>query len=272
MMLRVSDWRLVVGGALLCGFLLIAVAPQAVTRQNPFNGDLGGALGLPSHRHLFGTDELGRDLFARVVYGARITLEITVGALLVSAVAGVALGTAAGYRRGPVDEAVMRTLDIVMSFPGVLLAIAIVAGLGRGIVNLSIAMGVTSVPVFARLSRGLVLSVAENEYVAAATAMGSTGTRIVVRHIVPNIMSTILVQLVARFGLTVLSAASLGFLGLGVEPPQPEWGQLINAGRAYIGSNPGLIVFPGVALMATVFAFNLVGDFLQDLIDPRLRR
>lgn len=270
-LVRSLDWQLLLGSAILVSFLLITITPQFVTHSDPYRVELDEAVQPPSSEHWFGTDELGRDLLARVAYGARATLAVAVGALTLSTVVGTSVGVLGGYFRGFADEVLMRLLDILLAFPGVVLAIAIAAGLGPGVLNLSIAMGVYAIPIFARISRGVVLSVAAQDYVLAARAIGAPDWRIIVSHISPNILNVILVQIVVRFGLIVLSAAALGFLGLGVRPPQPEWGQLIYSGVSYLGVASHLMLFPGLALMATVLGFNLIGDWLQEIMDPRLR-
>lgn len=271
MAMHLRDWRLWVGAPLLMGLLLMAIAPELIAQYDPLKTDFRSALQPPTGAHWFGTDELGRDLFARIVFGARVSFLVGAGALALSATVGTALGLMAGYSGGALDELTMRLLDILMSFPGVLLAIAIVAGLGPGERNVVLAMGIYSIPTFARLVRGSTLALREQEFVTAALALGATNLRILCRHVLPNIVaSTVLVQVVVRFGIVILSAAGLGFLGLGVQPPQPEWGQLISAGRSYLSTAPHMMLLPGGVLMAAVLAFNLVGDWLQEMSDPRL--
>jgi peptide/nickel transport system permease protein len=264
------DWRLIVGGTLVVIFLAMAVAPGLFTSVDPTKTDFRSALVGPSARHWFGTDELGRDLYARVVYGARVSFLIAVGALAGAASVGTALGLAAGYAGGSTDEVVMRLLDVLMSFPGVLLAIAIAAGLGPGTRNIALAMGVYTMPTFARLVRASTLAIKEREFVTAVRSLGASEIRIVGRHILPNIYATtILTQVVVRAGIVILSAAGLGFIGLSVQPPQPEWGEMISDGRSYLGAAPHLMLLPGAVLMLAVLSFNLVGDWLQDVTDPR---
>lgn len=270
--MRWRDWRLWVGGFMLVGFVLMAAAPQALTVYDPLKTSFQAAMQPPSAQHWFGTDELGRDIFTRIVYGTRVSFLVAAGALGFSAVVGTMVGLVAGYKGGWADEIVMRSLDVLMAFPGVLLAIAIAAGLGPGTSNIALAMGVYSVPTFARLVRGATLSLRGQDFVVAGRAMGASDLRILTRHILPNIFATtVLVQVVVRFGIVILSAAGLGFLGLGVQPPQPEWGQLISSGRTYLGAAPHMMLAPGLILVLAVLAFNLVGDWLQEATDPRLK-
>lgn len=261
------------GGAVLAVFIAMVAAPGLIARYDPLQTDFPAALQGPSASHWFGTDELGRDVFARIVYGARVSFLIGIGGLALSAVTGTVVGLATGYSGGWVDDIVMRVMDILMSFPGILLAIAIAAGLGPGVRNVTLAIGIYSIPTFGRLVRAATLAIREQEFITGAKAIGASSLRIIVRHVLPNIFATtVLVQLILRFGLVILSAAGLGFLGLGVQPPQPEWGQMIGAGQAYLNRAPHLMLFAGGALAMAVLAFNLVGDWLQTQTDPYLRR
>lgn len=271
-MTPLADLRFTFGGLLLVVFVAMAVAPGAFTAHDPMRTNFADALRGPSQQHWFGADELGRDTFARVVYGTRVSMLIAIAALSLSTVMGTLLGLIAGYAGNWVDELIMRVMDVLLSFPGILLAIAIAAGLGPGTQNVALAMGVYSVPTFARLVRASTLSTRQQEFVVSARAIGATDARIVGRHILPNIVATtVVVQLVVRFGTVILSAAGLGFLGLGVQPPAPEWGQMISAGRSYLGSAPHLMLLPGAVLTAAVLAFNLFGEWIQESSDPRLR-
>ncbi|MCL5076210.1 MAG: ABC transporter permease [Chloroflexi bacterium] len=268
-----QDWRLLCGGLILAVFVTIALIPSYLAPFDPLEQNFAVALSGPSGLHPLGADELGRDILSRVIFGARYSLLIAGGAIGLAAMVGTAMGVAAGYLLGKVDEIVMRLMDVLMAFPGILLAIAIAAALGPGVTNVTVAVGVYSIPIFARISRGSTLSIAQEEFVLAARMGGARDVRIVLRHILPNIVPTVvLTQFVLRLGIAILSAAGLGFLGLGVQPPIPEWGAMMGSGRAYIRVAPHIIAFPGLAIVLLVLGFNLIGDWLQDMMDPRLRR
>jgi len=225
----------------------------------------------PSLKHFFGTDELGRDLFWRVVYGTRYSLAIGFVAVIISAVVGVPLGALAGYYGGKLETVIMRVADIFSAIPSILLAIAIVSLLGRTTFNLMLAIGIAAVPQFARVTRASVLTVRSEEYVEAARALGKSDMYILFKHILPNCLSPIIVQTTLRIAGAIVSASSLSFLGVGVRPPSPEWGALLNAGKDLIMGYSYLCLFPGLAIMITVLAFNMVGDGLRDAMDPKLK-
>jgi peptide/nickel transport system permease protein len=253
---------IVVGAALFAGFL----APY-----NPIDQAFADQLRPPSWAHLFGTDEFGRDIFSRVLYGARIALTVGVISDGISLVTGVVLGIVAGYFGGAADSAVMRTVDVMLAFPYLLLAMIVVAILGPSLTNAMIAIGIVYTPQFARLVRGAVLAIREQEFVEAAAALGAASVRVLARHVLPNVLSPIIVMATLTVGFTIVETAGLSFLGLGATPPTPEWGSMLATGRSYMLTAPWIATFPGLAILVTVVGFNLVGDGLRDLLDPRLR-
>ncbi len=224
----------------------------------------------PSLEHPFGLDELGRDILSRIIYGSRISLAMGVVAVAIALVGGVILGLLAGYFR-PVDGLISRTMDILLAFPGILLAIAVVAALGPNERNAMIAVGIESMPAYVRLTRASVLSLKEREFVEAARALGAGNFRIVVHHILPNIIAPIIVFGSLNLSTAILTASTLSFLGLGPQPPTSEWGAMVSASRSYLRVAPHLMLFPTLAIFVTVLAFNFVGDGLRDALDPRLR-
>ena len=226
----------------------------------------------PCLEHPFGTDNLGRDLFARVVYGTGSSLPVGVVAVMVALVLGLPLGAIAGFFGGKIDDVIMRIMDIFAAVPGILMAIAMVAVLGTGTIGLMISIGVTAVPAFARITRASVLSVRNQEFVEAARAIGCTNLDIIFKHVIPNCLSPIVVQVSLRIGNSIITASSMSYLGLGVTPPMPEWGNLLSAGRTYIKDYSYLTMFPGLVIMLTVIAFNLLGDGLRDAMDPKLKK
>ena len=225
----------------------------------------------PNAAHWFGTDDMGRDLFWRVLYGARSSLPIGFVAVMISLVVGVPLGAIAGYFGGRTENIIMRIIDIFAAIPNILMSMVIVAVLGQKIENLMLAVGIAAVPSFTRITRAAVLTVKNNEYIEAARALGKTNAYIIFHQILPNCLSPIIVQVTLRVAGAIISASSLSFLGIGVKPPTPEWGALLNAGNSRIRSAPYLTIFPGLAIMITVLAFNLVGDGIRDAMDPKLK-
>ncbi len=226
----------------------------------------------PSLKHPLGTDDMGRDMFVRILYGARYSLAIGAVAVLIALVAGVLLGSFAGYYGGIVEEIIMRTTDIFAAVPHMLMAIVIVSVLGANTLNLMIAVGITSTPAFVRTARAAVLTVRNQDYLEAARAIGKVNSGIIFQHVLPNCLSPIIVQVTLRIATAIISASGLSFLGLGVPKPSPEWGSLLSAGRGFIRGYGYLTLFPGLAIMITVMAFNLLGDGLRDALDPKLKK
>lgn len=260
------------GLVILIILALIALTVDFWLPQDLINGqNLREKLQGPSLKHFFGTDELGRDLFWRVIYGTRYSLAIGFVAVIISAVVGVPLGAVAGYYGGKLETVIMRIADIFSAIPSILLAIAIVSLLGRTTFNLMLAIGIAAVPQFTRVTRASVLTVKSQEYVEAARALGKNDMYIIFKHILPNCLSPIIVQTTLRIAGAIVSASSLSFLGVGVRPPSPEWGALLNAGKDLIMGYSYLCLFPGLAIMITVLAFNMVGDGLRDAMDPKLK-
>jgi peptide/nickel transport system permease protein len=262
----------VAGLLLIVVFLLTAVLAPLVAPHDPTAFSLGQQLAAPSLRYPLGTDELGRDILSRLLWGARITLLITLGAVALALVVGTVLGILAGYQGAWSDTVIMRVMDILLAMPGFLLAIAIIAALGVGTLNVIIAVGVYSIPGFARVARGSTLSIKQQDYVLAARALGAPDGRIMWRHVLPNVTPPLLVQTTLRLATAILTASGLSFLGLGPQPPTPEWGAMLSTGRNYITSSPQLATIPGLAILLVTFGFNLLGDGLRDALDPRLKR
>ncbi|MEX2535759.1 MAG: ABC transporter permease [Trueperaceae bacterium] len=225
----------------------------------------------PTAQHWFGTDELGRDIFTRVWYGGRISLRVGLLAVALSVGVGTLLGLLAGYMGGWTDTLAVWFIDILLAFPGILLAIAIVATLGPSLTNALIAISITQIPIYMRLTRSVVLSIKESEYVQSAKALGAPARRVVFRHILPNSLSPLIVQLTLSIGVAILDVAALGFLGLGAQPPVPEWGLMIRDGFSQFVRAPWMSIFPGFAIFLSVVGFNLLGDAIRDILDPRLR-
>jgi ABC-type dipeptide/oligopeptide/nickel transport system permease subunit len=258
----------VVGLALLVAFAVVALAAPLTTIYDPEQTHIEQKLLAPSAAHLLGTDHLGRDVLARMAYGARFSLLICFAAVGLGLAIGVPLGAVSGFYGGWVDLLLQRVIDVLLSFPGFLLALALVAVLGVGIGNVVVVVGVGAVPAFVRLVRASALSIRACEYVEAARTAGASGARIIWRHVLPNAVAPIVIQATLGLGATLLTAAGLGFLGLGVQQPTPEWGAMLGEGRSYIFSNPNLATFPGLAIFLTVLGFNLAGDGLRDALDP----
>jgi ABC-type dipeptide/oligopeptide/nickel transport system permease subunit len=265
-------WRrrgLALGALFVSLVLLAALLAPLIARAAPDTQDLANTLMPPSPEHIFGTDEYGRDLFSRVVFGARISLlEILIGVGMAVGI-GVPAGLVSGTIGGRLDQAIMWVMDIIFAFPGVILAILIVSLLGPSLINMLIAIAIFSVPVYARLSRNLAMGIKRMEYVEAAAVLGAGLWRIMFDHILRNALGPIIIQATLTAGSVILTAASLSFLGLGAEPPLPEWGAMMSDGRDYLGVSPWLSLFPGLAVAVTVLGFNMLGDGLRDLLDPR---
>lgn len=226
----------------------------------------------PSSQFLFGTDEFGRDILSRVVYGAQVSLQVGLIAVGIGAFFGLLFGLLAGFFQGKIDQFIMRIMDIFFAFPDILLALTIVAVLGPSLTNTMIAIGIVFTPVFTRLIRSAVLTVKENEYITNAEAVGVSNTKIIVKHIAPNVMAPFIVQITLALSGAILTEAGLSFLGLGVQPPDPSWGVMLNESRSYMEIAPWMMAFPVTAIIITIFCFNLLGDSLRDLLDPKLKQ
>lgn len=265
------DKLTIFSGVVLIAVIVCAVFAPFLAPANPYEQNLGERRKGPSEKHWLGTDEYGRDILSRLIYGARNTLFIGILSVAIGLVFGSILGLVAGYYGGIADNIIMRLMDLMLAFPYFLLAILIVATLGPGMVNSTIAIGIASVPTYSRVVRGSVLSIREKAFVQAVEALGSGDLRIIFSHVLPNILAPIIV--VGSLGLArgILGGAGLGFLGLGAQPPAPEWGVMLSGGRAYLTTSPHICVFPGTALALLVLAFNLSGDTLRDILDPRLK-
>jgi peptide/nickel transport system permease protein len=261
-----------VGLAIVAGLVLVAVLAPYIAPYDPIEQNLSQRLSTPSYEHIFGMDTLGRDIFSRVVYGTRITLEIAFVITLIGGSAGSLLGVIAGYLGGKVDEILMRVTDMFFAFPRLILALAFAAALGPSLLNMIVAISVVDWPIYARLARGQALSAKREDFIEAARAMGAGTWRIIFLHILPVCLSPIIVQITLRLGDVILTAAGLGFLGLGAQPPTPEWGVMVSDGRNFILNEWWIATFPGFAIMLVVLGFNLLGDGIRDIMDPRLRR
>jgi peptide/nickel transport system permease protein len=261
----------IAGGVIVLLFVATALLAPWLSPYPPNDGDLTKRLKAPDREHLLGTDPLGRDVLSRVIHGARISLQIQVAAVMIALFIGTILGMVGGYYGGTFDNLIMRLMDILLAFPGIFLAIAIIAVLGPGLTNLMLAAGIYSIPQFARIVRGSVLSLKEKEFVEAAKAVGENDFNILFRYLLPNSMAPIIVQTTLRMATVLLTASGLSFLGLGVQPPTAEWGAMLSNARAYLVTAPHVATVPGLAIMLVVMGFNLFGDGLRDSLDPRLR-
>jgi peptide/nickel transport system permease protein len=262
----------VFGLCILALFFVLAVAAPLVTSYDPQQSNLAEALRDPGPAHPLGTDHLGRDILARILYGARYSLVIGFAAVGLGLAVGVPLGAVSGFYGGWVDLILQRVIDVMLSFPGFLLAVSCVAVLGVGLENVVIAVALGVIPAFVRLVRAGTLGTCRRPYVEAARGLGASSPAIVFRHVLPNALPPVVVQATLGLGATLLTAAGLGFLGLGVQQPTPEWGAMLGEGRQYIFSNPNVATFPGLAIFLTVLGFNLIGDGLRDALDPSLAR
>ncbi len=257
--------------AILAVVLFMAIAGEAIAPYGANEINVMNQLQPPSAEHFFGTDELGRDVFSRVIIAARVSVEVSLVSVTLALLMGVTIGLTSGYFGKWVDVVGMRSMDVIFSFPVVLLALAIVAMLGPGVVPAMIAIGVVYTPYFARITRASVLSVREETYIRAARSIGASDVRIVRLHVLPNVMAPIIVQTSLSLAFAILTEAALSFLGLGVQPPQPSWGRMLFDGRGFLSEAWWMAVFPGLAIFLTVLALNLIGDALRDALDPRQR-
>ena len=260
-----------IGGLLILIYILTALLAPVLFPGNPSAPNLIMALETPSLKHPLGTDELGRSILGRIIYGSRVSLLIATGVVSVGLIIGVPLGLISGYYGGKIDFILQRITDTLLAFPGFLLALGLVAVLGVGLKNAMVSVGIAMIPLYIRLVRGCTLSVREEVYVEAAKAVGTRDTVILLRHILPNVMVPITVQTSLAMGMGILFAAGLGFLGIGVQPPTPEWGTMLGSGRSYLFRAPHVATFPGIAIFLAVLGFNLLGDGLRDALDPRFK-
>ncbi|THF87011.1 ABC transporter permease [Deinococcus sp. KSM4-11] len=261
----------VAGVIVLVVFVLAAILAPWIAPDDPSRIFFTEMRAAPGGPHAFGTDELGRDILTRVIYGARVSLSAGLGSVVAAMLAGTGLGLIAGYAGGWLDNVIMRLVDALLALPFLVLAIALAAILGPSLQNTMIAIAIVSAPAFARVTRGEVLAQREREYVQAAQALGARDGRLILRHLLPNISGALTVQTSLAVATAILAESSLSFLGLGVQPPQPSWGSMLNAARGYLAEAPWMAVFPGAAIFLAVLAFNLVGDGLREALDPRGR-
>ncbi|HSW58755.1 MAG TPA: ABC transporter permease [Dehalococcoidales bacterium] len=279
---RVGEWRrfrrvffgrpvVMFGTVIILLFIICAIFAPLIAPHNPFTTDLSKNLQRPSSEHLLGTDQLGRDSLSRIIYGARTSLLIGFTVVAIASAAGMLLGTLAGFYGGWVYNVIMRLIDALMAFPMILLALVVAGALGEGMRNVLIALSIAMLPVYTRLMCGQVLSVKENDYILASRASGARDWRIMLRHIMPNCFPPLIVLITMMLGMVILTESVLSFMGIGIVPPTPAWGSMVNEGRLYLRSHPILSFAPGLVLMLAVFAFNMVGDGLRDALDPRLR-
>ncbi|WP_097026801.1 nickel transporter permease [Clostridium peptidivorans] len=261
-----------VGLIIILLLTLIALFASFIMPYDPYVGNLSESLQAPSSAHIFGTDEQGRDILSRIIDGAKISLRVGVASVAIALSIGTVIGATAGYYGGKIDMFLMRIMDIVLAFPSLLLAIAFMSALGRGIDKAVIAISIVTIPEYARIVRSCILAVKESEYVQAAKVIGNSDFNIIFKHILPNVMSPIIVRATLGVSTAILETSALGFLGLGVQPPFAEWGSMLGSGRGYFYNAPHIVLFPGIAITITVLAFNLFGDGLRDALDPKSRK
>ena len=272
-MLRLAKSPLAMFGlAIIFVLVFCAIFAEVISPYSPIKQDLMHMFETPTAEHWLGTDEFGRDILSRLIYGARVSLQVGFIAVGIALVIGGMLGAISGYYSGWLDNCIMRVMDVLLSIPQTLLAIAIVAALGPSLMNLMIAVGISAVPTYARIVRGSVLSIRSMEFIEAARAAGSSDLRIILKHIIPNSMAPIIVQSTLGVASAILNAAGLSFIGLGIQPPNPEWGAMLSGGRQYIRDFPHMTLYPGLAIMLTILALNFLGDGLRDALDPKLKR
>lgn len=260
----------VLGLAVLLVVLLLAIFAKQVAPFDPA-AQPAERLTAPNQTYLFGTDEFGRDVFSRVVWGTRISLYVGIVSVTIALIVGVTLGLISGYYGSWADSLIMRVVDVLFAFPTIILAITITGILGPSLTNATLAIGIVYAPIFARVTRGPVLSVINLDYVEAARTVGAGDGRIILRYVLPNIAAPLMVQTTLALSTAILAEAALSYLGLGTQPPTPSWGTMLGTGRKYLELSPWIAIFPGLAIMVTVLAFNLLGDGLRDILDPRLR-
>ena len=260
------------GAIVLLTVSFMAIFGRWIVPYDPNGMDFSARFANPSFTHWMGTDDFGRDIFSRIIYGSSISLQVGFVAVGVATLFGTSLGLIAGYSNRILDEVIMRAMDILYAFPAILLAIAILAALGRGVGNAMIAIGLVYIPIFARIARGAVLGIRNEEFIIAAKAMGAGDIRIMLTHILPNVLSPIIVEITLSFAFAILAEAALSFFGLGTQPPDPSWGRMLSEGRDFFRQSGWMAIFPGLAIFFTVMGFNFLGDGLRDALDPQLRR
>lgn len=256
------------------GILLIVIVSLFASVIAPFSPEkmyTDAILQSPNTTYFFGTDEFGRDIFSRIIYGAQVSVKVSVIAVGIGATLGLIFGLISGYFQGKIDSIIMRVMDVLFAFPDILLALAIVAVLGANITNTMIAIGIVFTPVFTRTVRAATISIKENEYIQSAVAIGVRPFQIIIRHVLPNIIAPFIVQVTLALSGAILTEAALSFLGLGVQPPNPSWGSMLNESRTYMEFAPWTIIFPAAAIVMTIFCFNLLGDSLRDILDPKMK-
>jgi peptide/nickel transport system permease protein len=264
-------WVVILGFSIILFLIIAAIFAPWLAPYDPIVSSLTESLQQPSLDHLLGTDILGRDVLSRIIFGARVSLMVGVIATSIAAIAGIAMGLAAGYFGGWINNVIMRITDALMTLPPIMLALAVAALLGGGLRNVMISVGISLVPTYCRLMCGEILSIKERDYVTAVVAIGANHRRVMVQHLLPNSFPPIIVLITLNMGIAILAEASLSFLGIGISPPEPAWGAMVSDGYRYVNTNAILSFAPGVAVMLVVLAFNLVGDGLRDALDPRLR-
>ena len=262
----------VLGLVIVLIYIIVAIFAPLLAPYDPVKQDLANMLQTPGPKHLLGTDEMGRDILSRIIYGARISMKVGFYAVGVAFVIGIPLGIFAGYFGGKVDLLIMRAMDVLLAFPGILLSIVFVSVLGPNLDNAILSVGIYTVPNFARMARGETLALRNSEFIEAARAMGSGDIRIVFSHILINIVSPMIVMGTLSFGTAIITTSGMGFLGIGAQPPTPEWGLMISAGRDYLRDYWHIAIIPGLAIVVTAFALNMLGDGLRDALDPRLKQ
>jgi len=262
-----------IGLTLLVSMITVAIFADVIANyeEKAITMNIRERLQPPSAQHIFGTDHVGRDLFARIIHGARISISLGILTICISVTVGAIIGAVSGYYGGKLDNVLMRIMDVIIAVPNILMAISIVAALGPGLINLLIAMSVAMVPNFARVVRASIMSILGLEFIEAAKACGTRDRRIIFRHIIPNAIGPIIVQATLSMANTILAISALSFVGLGIEPPIPEWGSMLSEGRIQMRNFPYLVVIPGLAIMCAVMALNLIGDGLRDALDPKLK-
>ncbi len=269
---RLLKSRIGVLGIVFIGvLLLVAIFAPLLAPHDPFEQNIMMRYQAPSSEHLLGTDEMGRDILSRIIYGSRISLQVGLFSIGIALVTGVFLGLLAGYYGGVLDMLIMRVMDVMLAFPAILLAIAIVAILGPQLRNAMLAIGIINIPRFARIVRSSAISIKESEYIAAARMMGASDVRIIFYHLLPNAMAPLIVQTTLSIATAILEAAALSFLGLGAQPPTPEWGAMLSDARSSLQRAPWVATFPGLAIIFGVLGFNLLGDGLRDALDPKMK-